>query len=129
MLSLLDVNRQWVRDLETEILGRVHSRIFRALLDLLILMQLRNSAKSGRDIVRFVNTRFHVQLSSGTIYSVLYTLEKEDLVKSELRQQKRFFELTDKGESITRAILNSYREISNYSASLFITSLGIEKLS
>lgn len=114
--------------LETEILGRVHSKIFRALLDVLILMHLRNSSKSGRDILKFVNTKYHVQLSSGTVYSVLYTLEKEDLIKSELRQQKRFFALTDKGENITRTILNSYREISNYSSYLFITSLGIEKL-
>jgi len=110
-------------DLETEILGRMRSKIFRSHLDVLVLMLLRNGARSCRDIVRFVDTKFGVQVTVGMVYSVLYSFERDDLVKSELRQQKKFFELTDKGQSISKTIRDSYPEISNYSANLFHTLL------
>jgi len=120
---------QSVSALETDIFERVRSRIFRAHLDVLVLMQLRNGCKGCHDIVRFIRSELLVPVGSGAVYSVLYTLEKEGFVKSELRQQKKLFTLTDKGEHMTRRILTSYRSLSDYSAHLIITSLGLEKLS
>lgn len=85
------------------------------------------STSQTRKKGRFKNSlRLFIKKSHIILVFATY-LEKDDLIKVELRQRKRFFALTDKGEKITRTILNSYREISNYSAYLFITSLGIEK--
>ncbi len=115
--------------LESDILGRVQNRIFRAHLDILVLMQLRNGAKGCHDIVKFMRSELRVPVGTGAVYSVLHTLEKEGLVESELRKQRRFFALTTEGEHVTKSILNSYRALSDYSAQLIITSLGIKKLS
>lgn len=109
-------------DLESEILNKMHRRIVKDFLDIFILMELRKRPLSGYDIVSLVHNKFHMLLSSGTIYSCLYTLERDGFVRGELGQGKRVYTLTERGKEITRAFLNVKDKILGLFLNLFIGS-------
>lgn len=50
-------------------------------------------------------------MSSGTVYSLLYSLEREELIKGSMNGQKRVFELLTKGEKMIDLILGADGEL------------------
>jgi DNA-binding PadR family transcriptional regulator len=52
----------------------------------------------GYDAIGYVYEKFGVLLSSGTVYSHLYALEREGLIISNYNAKTRVYELTEKGE-------------------------------
>jgi len=94
--------------LETKILRNLHRRIVKSFLDLIILAELRDgNPRSGYDVITLIHRKFHLLMSSGTVYSVLYSLERNGLVKGMWNQGKRVYLLTDKGEETLKAIQNA----------------------
>jgi DNA-binding PadR family transcriptional regulator len=74
----------------------MHRRIVRNFLDVLILAEMREGPLSGYDVMPFVHDRFRFLVGSGTIYSVLYSLERNGLISGASMQRKRVYRLTDK---------------------------------
>jgi DNA-binding PadR family transcriptional regulator len=109
-----------VISLKKEILREVQERILRDFLDIIILSKLRKEPKSGYDVLTFVHQRFNILPSSGTVYSTLYLLERNGLIKAALVQGKRVYTLTDKGRKTINAVLASSKEIQLF----FTTFLG-----
>jgi len=66
-------------------------------LSLIILLKLRNEASSGYDLMNYVHKQFGVLLSPGTIYPVLYQLERQGLVTSMEQDRRRVYSLTMAG--------------------------------
>ncbi len=66
---------------------------------------------SGYDIIGFIHNKFRMLVSSGTVYSLLYSMEREGLIKGRWNQRKRVYMLTEKGEETIKAILNAKNEI------------------
>jgi len=74
-------------------------------MDVIILKHLaNNNPMSGYDVIRYLHRKFHVLLSPGTVYSILYTLERENLIEGNMSQRKRLYKLTDQGEKYLREI-------------------------
>jgi len=67
-------------------------------MDVLLLAELRNGSMSGYDAIGYIHEKFGVLLSSGTVYSHLYALEREGLIVSSYNAKTRVYELTEKGE-------------------------------
>lgn len=86
-------------------------RTVKNFLDVLILIELQNAPKSGYDIVSEIHTRFDILISSGTVYTKLYSLEREGFVKGFFARRKKVFELTDKGDQKLRDVLKANDEI------------------
>jgi DNA-binding PadR family transcriptional regulator len=103
--ELLEVVSRGVFDLESEILMKMNRRVVTIFLDVLILLKLRNASLSGYDIISYVHKRFDMLISSGTVYSCLYHLERDGLIKGELVQRKRVYMLTEKGRETVKTIL------------------------
>jgi len=91
--------------LESEILMKMNRRAVTNFLDVLILLKLRNSSFSGYDIISYIHKRFDMLISSGTVYSCLYHLERDGLIKGELVQRKRVYMLTENGRETVKTIL------------------------
>jgi DNA-binding PadR family transcriptional regulator len=95
----------------TAVLKKMHRRLVKTFLDVLVLSELRNGPMSGYDVIAFIHNKFHLLVSSGTVYSLLYSLERDGLIKGEWKQRKRVYTLTEKGKATIRAILNANDKI------------------
>jgi len=81
-------------------------------LDTIILAELKNrSALSGYDVIDFIHRKFGILISSGTVYALLYSMERNGLIKGVLHQRSRIYTLTDKGRDTINAISKSKEEI------------------
>jgi DNA-binding PadR family transcriptional regulator len=105
---------------DDEILRRMHRRMVRFFLDVLVLSELRNRSLSGYDIISFVHQRFGVLLSPGTAYSCLNFLEREGLIESKWARKKRVYKLTVKGEQTVEALLRMKDRILGLVVNLFL---------
>ncbi len=89
---------------------KMRRRLVRNFLDVLILTELRKGSLSGYDVITFVHEKFHLLVSSGTVYSVLYSLERNGLITGDSTQRKRVYRLTDDGETTIRGIMSASDE-------------------
>ncbi len=87
---------------------------------MLILMELRKRPISGYDFITFVNNKFRILMSSGTVYSNLYYLERNGLIKGEWTRKKRVYKLTERGEETVKAFLNAKDKILGIILNLFV---------
>jgi len=74
---------------------------------------------SGYDLIRFINNRFHILLSSGTVYSALYSMERNRLISGMLRRRKKVYKLTHKGENTLKAISKANQKILEFMRTIF----------
>lgn len=91
--------------MESESLMKTHRRFVMNFLDVLILLKLRNASLSGYDIISSIHKRFNMLISSGTVYSLLYRLERDGLIKGQSHSRKRMYTLTDKGRKTVNVLL------------------------
>jgi DNA-binding PadR family transcriptional regulator len=105
---------------ESEIMTRMHRRLVTDFLDILILLKLRNGPLSGYDIISYLHKRSNMSISSGTVYSYLYRLERNELIKGELVRKKRVYTLTEKGNETVKTLLNMRDKILGLVVNLFI---------
>jgi len=105
--------------LEAKVPKKIHRRLVKSFLDVLVLMELRKNVLSGYDFIGLIHKKFHMLFSSGTVYSLLYSMEREGLIKGKWSQKKRIYMLTEKGEETVKAILNANNEIESLLESLF----------
>ncbi|MGQ9460442.1 MAG: PadR family transcriptional regulator [Candidatus Bathyarchaeaceae archaeon] len=97
--------------MESEVLKKMHRRIVKSFMDLLILSELRNAPMSGYDIIAYIHNKFGILVSSGTVYSLLYSMERDGLIRGIWAKRKRVYELSEKGEQNIEAILNANDKI------------------
>jgi DNA-binding PadR family transcriptional regulator len=105
---------------DDEVLRKMHRRVVKCFLDVLVLLELRDNPLSGYDVISFVHKRFNVLLSSGTAYSCLYYLEREGLIRSEWARRKRVYKLTEKGQQRAKALLRMKNKILGLMVNLFL---------
>jgi DNA-binding PadR family transcriptional regulator len=101
-------------------LNQMHKRIVRNFLDIVILTELRKRPMSGYDVISFVYNKFHMLLSSGTVYSNLYFLEINGLIKGEQAERRKIYTLTEHGKETVDSFLNSKEKILGLVLNLFI---------
>jgi len=99
-------------------LKNMHRRIVRDFLDVLVLAELHNGPMSGYDVITFLHGKFHLLFSSGTVYSKLYSLERNGLISGSSNQRKRMYRLTEKGEETIKAIMNTSDKIQYFMSSV-----------
>jgi DNA-binding PadR family transcriptional regulator len=106
--------------LQSEILKEMKRTMVTNFLDTIILAELKNSSPlSGYDLLDFVYKKFGFLISPGTIYALLYAMERKGLVNGSYSQTKRVYTLTDKGTETIEAILRSKDEIRKFIETLY----------
>lgn len=93
------------------VLRRMNRRIIKNFMDVLVLGELRNGPLSGYDVIAFIHDKFRVLVSSGTVYSLLYALERDGLITGKWNQRKRVYRLTEKGEETIKTIMSANDKI------------------
>lgn len=83
----------------------LQKRFIKNFMDLLILLEIsRTPLIGGYDIIVVFQRKFNLFISPGTVYSTLYRLERDGLIKGEDRKRKRVYVLTSKGEELIEKI-------------------------
>ena len=103
---------------EGKILKKMNERIIKNFLDIIIMAELRNGSLSGYDVISYIHTKFNLLLSSGTIYSLLYSLERDGIVEGVWDERKRVYKPTANGEKTIDTILNTNDRIKGFVISL-----------
>jgi len=99
---------------EAEILGELYRRVVKAFMDIVVLAELRRGPMSGYDVIERVHNKFRILVSSGTVYSLLYSLERDGLIRGMSSRRKRVYTLTDKGKETIKIILNANEKIEHF---------------
>jgi len=99
---------------ERQIFLQIRRRLVKSFVDMLILSKLKEKSMSGYDIISLIYRKFRILLGSGSVYSLLYSMERKGLIKGTWDERKRIYMLTPKGEETIKAALNSYEGIENF---------------
>jgi len=114
MVSELEV----LRVDERQISLQIRRRLVKSFMDILILSKLKEKPMSGYDIISLTYRKFRILLGSGSVYSLLYSMERKGLIKGTWDERRRIYVLTQKGEETINAALNSYEGIEGFMTSL-----------
>lgn len=87
------------------ILKEVRERALKCFLDIVILIELEKKPLSGYDVISVIFRKYRFLISAGTIYSLLYKLERNGLVEGYSNGKKRLYRVTDKGKLTIETIL------------------------
>jgi DNA-binding PadR family transcriptional regulator len=92
---------------------KLRSRVIKNFLDILVLTEMKDKPLSGYDVIGLIHKKYDVLLSSGTIYSQLYSLEREGIIRGEQNKRRRVYELTEEGEQAIGDIMKVNGQIQN----------------
>ena len=95
----------------SKIVEKLRGTTIKNFMDVLILGELQEKPLSGYDIIGLIHKRFNVLVSSGTVYSLLYSLERNGLVSADVDSRKRVYNLTDKGKKTLGNVSRANGEI------------------
>jgi DNA-binding PadR family transcriptional regulator len=74
-------------------------------MDIIILRHMRsNPQTSGYDIIKLLHRQYRILASPGTVYSVLYSLERQSLTEGAMSGGKRLYKLTQQGEELLKRL-------------------------
>jgi DNA-binding PadR family transcriptional regulator len=97
--------------LEGRVLRKINERMIKNFMDIIVMAELRSGPLSGYDVISFVHNKFNLLVSSGTVYSLLYSLERNGLVEGTWDERKRTYKLTEKGEKTIETVLSANDKI------------------
>jgi DNA-binding PadR family transcriptional regulator len=100
--------------LEGKILKKMHERIIKNFMDIIVMTELQNGSLSGYDFISYIHNKFNLLVSSGTVYSLLYALERNGLIEGVWEERKRVYKLTQKGAKTINTLLGASDKIKGF---------------
>ena len=79
-------------------------------MDLLILTELNERPMSGYDVMTLIYRRFRILMGSGSVYSLLYRMERDGLIFGTWQERRRMYELTDEGRAVAETSEGFYED-------------------
>lgn len=93
---------------EKNVVDLMYERFLKEFMDVLIMVKLREEGEaSGYDLLSSFHRKFDLLVSPGTVYAMLYSMERNDFVKPRGESRKRIYSLTPKGKTTIQAIIES----------------------
>jgi DNA-binding PadR family transcriptional regulator len=103
---------------EAKVLKKIHERIIKTFMDTIILSEIKNGPISGYDVISYIHQKYGFLVNSGTVYSLLYSLERNGLLEGIWIDRKRVYKLTQKGSSTIEIINNSNDKIKGFMSTI-----------
>jgi len=106
--------------LGSKVVYTLDQRMIKNFMDIIILKHLKDSPLiSGYEVFRYFHKKFDILLSPGTVYLALYSLERQNLIKANMDQGKRAYNLTNQGEKFLSQICSKKNHIQTVISSIF----------
>jgi len=99
---------------------KLHRRVIKSFMDILVLAELKNSQMSGYDVISYIHKKYGILMSSGTVYSLMYSMERKGLIKARWNQRKRVYVLTEKAEQNIETIIKVNKEIQSFLTNILL---------
>jgi DNA-binding PadR family transcriptional regulator len=97
---------------EEDVVEELETRIVKTFLDVIVLQLLKEQGSAGAyDIISFLRERFGKTLSSGSVYSAIYAIQRRGLIAGVKEERKTIYRLTEKGEKTLDVIKKSEEEL------------------
>jgi DNA-binding PadR family transcriptional regulator len=96
-----------MKGMERNVVNTIYERFLKEFMDVLIMVKMREGEASGYDLLTYFHHKFDLLVSPGTVYSVLYSMERNGVIKARGVDRKRIYALTPKGEATIKAIQES----------------------
>jgi DNA-binding PadR family transcriptional regulator len=103
---------------ETQNALKMNRRIVKNFLDIIIMSELRDAHLSGFDIIVFIQKKFDVNMSPGTVYATLYSLERHNLIQGTRLERKRVYQLTQTGVQTIKEMLDANVAIKSFTSTI-----------
>ena len=109
----------------SNLLEKVQKRVIQDFMDIFILAEMKKSSLSGYDAIGLIHRRFDLLVSSGTVYSLLYSLERDGWIRGVWNERKRVYELTEKGKRDMKVIAKVNEEVQNFLRSISLLNATV----
>lgn len=89
-------------------------------LDTVVMLRLKKASvpMNGYEFVDYVQQKYGVLISPGTMYTMLYALERRGMLKGEWDSGKRVYLLTAQGAKVVDTVLGSRDDIQRFMSTL-----------
>ncbi|MEM3730445.1 MAG: helix-turn-helix transcriptional regulator [Candidatus Bathyarchaeia archaeon] len=108
-----DKNEKLIFEIKRKFIERLVSNF----LDVIVLRHFRDDTFSGYDVLLFIQDRFNLFLSPGSVYFKLYSMEREGLIEAVSTSRKRVYRVTELGKLVAD-VTTSSNEIKNFIAKI-----------
>lgn len=68
-------------------------------MDILVLEEMKKGMMSGYDVMTFIQKKFGISVSSGTVYGLLYSMERQKLIEGFQIENKRMYRVLENSET------------------------------
>jgi len=99
--------------------NQIRVSLLKRFIDVIVLEELKKCEMSGYDLVFRLHTKYDLLVSPGTVYALLYSLERQGLIKGKVEERKRVYELTNNGLENANFLKKQFKEVT-----LFLANLG-----
>jgi DNA-binding PadR family transcriptional regulator len=97
---------------DQNVLKDIQKNTVRNLLDIVVMVKLRQGKPmNGHEMKHYVQKKYNVTISPGTVYDLLYSLDRKGLLKVSAIAGKRMYKLTDEGIDYINCILEMKGDI------------------
>jgi PadR family transcriptional regulator, regulatory protein PadR len=99
--------------------GSKRSQLYKGIAEVVLLSLLKDGSRYGLEILEQLRSIARLSLADGTIYPLLYRLERTGLVASEWRfdtkgiRPRKYYKLTKRGNAELKVLLQEWRELSS----------------
>jgi len=101
----LEMEKTSIRTKEYAILKQLRRRFTKGFLDLIILAKLSSGDYiNGYALIEYIHQKYRIFLSSGTVYSTLYAMERNGLIKGVWKERGRFYHITPEGKEVIQIV-------------------------
>ena len=91
-------------------ISNLRKKTIKSFIDVIMLTELMKKPMTGYDMIVSIQEKFGILVSSGTVYSHLYALERSEIVSAIHSKGKRSYELTEKGAEHLELSFNSIKK-------------------
>lgn len=96
---------------EEEYILNQRKKVLLGIIDILILQWIKENPMAGQDIMNKILKQFNVKIGPGTMYPILFSMKKRNLVNTKIDKKKKLYLLTNKGKIASKAFMNDYVNI------------------
>ena len=106
---------------ESRRLKEIQTNIIKNHLNVIILLKMKSKKNlCGYDFVKDIHAKYNIRLSSSTVYGLLYTLERKELINGEMGSSgKRVYNLSQKGTEFVKIVQAKKVEITSFFSRIF----------
>ena len=94
----------------SELDNDIKNHLVKTFLDIIVLTMLSQNSSHGYALIADIHKKFDVLLSPGTLYPLLYSLEKKDMVSIKKDGRRKNYFLTSKGKIQSQKVIQLYKQ-------------------